>query len=351
MTAPTKTVAAKVGLLLVNLGSPASPERKDVGQWLNQFLMDPKVINLPWLLRKLLVSGIIVPLRTRRIAANYSSIWTDQGSPLLINTAHLAQAIATKTKLPVVWASRYGQPNINSGLQKLAAQGVNQVLVVPLYPQYAMSTTSTALEEANRCNSNLAQPVQLLALPPFYQDDGYIDCLAASVKTQLSAEDYLLISYHGLPERHLPVAAPANKGHCLATANCCEGSAAAHATCYLHQAKVTSQKLVQRLNLPAQRWQMSFQSRLGRTPWLQPYTDQVLAALPAQGIKNLAVVCPAFVADNFETLEEINIRGREQFMTMGGENYAYVPCLNNNSQWVASLARLCLQALSGRPIV
>ena len=347
----TKYDAIKIGLLLVNLGSPASLKRKDISQWLNQFLMDPKVINLPWLLRKLLVSGLIVPLRAKQTTANYRSIWADQGSPLLINTAHLAQAMAAETKLPIVWASRYGQPDINSGLQKLVTQGVNQVLVAPLYPQYAMSTTSTVLEETNRCNNQLPQPVQLLTLPPFYQDDGYIDCLVTSVTKWLSAEDHLLISYHGLPKRHLPATTPANKGHCLATVNCCEGSAAAHATCYLHQAKVTSQKLAQRLNLPTQHWHMSFQSRLGRAPWLQPYTHRVLAALPSQGIKRLVVVCPSFVADNLETLEEINIRGRQQFMSAGGESYTYVPCLNDNSQWAANLTRLCLQALPNRPPV
>lgn len=332
------------GVLLVNLGSPASPRLSDVRAFLGEFLMDPYVLDMPWLLRKVLVSGVILRTRPKQTAKAYRSIWTTQGSPLLLTTARLTQAVTDCLALPTAYAMRYGKPSIESAMRSLSTQGVRTLLIAPLYPQYAMSTTYTSLQCAILVNKQLPSPMQLKALPPFYQNDSYIECLAASIRPHLADADQVLFSYHGLPERHLRRTDPSGQ-HCLANQGCCENQAKAHETCYLHQAKVTSHKVAKCLGLTQTDWQTSFQSRLGRAAWLRPYTDQILTTLPKQKICKLAVCCPGFVADNLETLEEIDIRGRDLFLQAGGTNYTYVPCLNDTKEWTQVLAQLCLQAL------
>lgn len=343
----TPPIAAKdTAFLLVNLGSPASLARQDVKRWLGEFLMDPKVIEIPWVARKLLVSGIILPFRTSRTKEAYSAIWTDQGSPLLLNTDKLAKAMERRSGLPVAWAMRYGQPNIPGVMRRLAEQKIKKLVLVPLYPQYASSTTATVLEQAGRVNRTLDAPFEMVHLPPFYHHPSYLECLAKLIRPGWDEKSHLLFSYHGLPERAVKRAHPENKRHCSMDDQCCRTPAKAHAYCYRHQSLLTSQKVAEQLGLTPDQWQVSFQSRLGRAPWLRPYTDEVLARLPGEGIRHLTVICPSFVADNLETLEEINIRGRRLFLQAGGDNFNYIPCLNEDESWVELLSQMCLKLCS-----
>ena len=327
------------GILLINLGSPASPRVPDVRSYLNEFLMDRHVIDLPWPLRRLLVSAVILPFRPRRSAHAYASIWTPQGSPLLLNGAALAQQLSRQLDLPVISAMRYGTPSIQDGLQQLQDAGAQRVIAVPLYPQFADSTVTTSVERLRQ----LADPkLQIEVLPPFYGDPGYLKSLAALTRRHLPEQfDLLLMSYHGLPERHLTQADPTGS-HCLQRPDCCDQPSPAHATCYRHQAYAASHALARELGLGPDQYAVSFQSRLGRLPWLQPYTDAELRELPDRGIKHLAVVCPAFVADNLETLEEIDIQGRSTFLEAGGESFHFIPCLNSEPEWVEALAAMLL---------
>ncbi len=327
----------KTGILLVNLGTPASPTTADVRRYLNEFLMDPYVLGAPWPIRRLIVSAFILPFRPKASAEAYASIWTDEGSPLMVYSEALSQAMQQRTSTPIVLGMRYGEPSLATALDTLKNADVERLLVVPLYPQYADSTVTTIVETVH----NIAPPgMDIEFLPPFYNERSYQKALADHVQRHLPADiDHLLMSYHSLPEYHLTKADPTGK-HCLASADCCERESPAHATCYRHQVFVTSHALAADLGLSAEQYSVSFQSRLGRIPWLQPYTDTVLASLPERGVRKLAVVCPAFVADNLETLEEIGIQGRETFLEAGGEAFHLIPCLNDDAVWVDALSQL-----------
>ncbi|MEZ5549845.1 MAG: ferrochelatase [Pseudomonadales bacterium] len=331
------------GILLVNLGTPASTETRDVRKYLAEFLMDPHVVDLPWPLRALLVYGAILPRRPGRSAAAYRSIWDaagpGTGSPLKHFSQGLRHALEQRTDMPCELAMRYGEPALDSALQALAAKGVTRTLLVPLYPQHAASTRTTTIEATRR---QLPSGMTLEILPPFFNHPDYIQAQADLIRRHLPAEwDHLLLSYHGLPERHLTRADPTG-AHCLKTADCCERPSVAHATCYRHQVRRTSDALISAIGLDASRVTTSFQSRLGRAAWLTPYTDATLQALAGQGVRKLVVACPAFVADNLETLEEIGIAGREQFLAAGGESFTLVPCLNDDEAWISALSAWCL---------
>ncbi len=327
----------------MNLGTPEAPATPQVRQYLNEFLMDPEVIDLPWLLRRLLVSGVILPFRPKKTAEAYAAIWTSAGSPLLINTRALADGMAACFPGPVRFAMRYGNPPMSVAIGELAAL-TDRVLIAPLYPHYARSTTQTTLDHASRIVRKLGLRLELCPLPAFFDQTGYIEHIAATIRPHLAGSDRLLLSYHGLPERHIKKADP-TAGHCLAQPNCCEMESVAHLSCYRHQVRVTSRLVAKRLGLQAGSWQLGFQSRLGRAPWLKPYTDELLRQLPTQGVRRLIVACPAFVVDNLETLEEINIRGRRIFLDAGGEDFVYVPCLNDDPAWIETLGGLCRAAL------
>ncbi len=327
-------------VLLVNLGTPRSPSVRDVRTYLNEFLMDPHVLNLPWPIRRLVVSGFILPFRPRRTAAAYASIWDGSGkpsgSPLLHHTEALGDALRGQCDLPCAVAMRYGEPNIADAVHRLAEGGCEELLLVPLFPKYADATRTTAIKAVR---GHLPAHVKLRVLPPFYDREDYVDCQAHLIERHLPSDwDHLLLSYHGLPERHITQADPTGS-HCLAKPDCCEQDSAAHATCYRHQCYATARALTARLGLDAERVTVSFQSRLGRLPWLKPYTDEVLAELPGRGVRRLAVYCPSFVADNLETLEEIGIQGRDAFVQAGGESLTLIPCLNASPDWVKALAR------------
>jgi len=344
----------KPGVLLVNLGSPAAPTVPAVRRYLNQFLMDPEVIDLPWPVRRLLVSCFILPTRPKASAHAYSSIWRDgkqPGSPLLHYSEAFTGALRTELSsisdaqdppIAVALAMRYGEPSISQAMAELA--DCTDIFLIAAYPHHADSTRTTTIRAAQEA---LGTGQRLRVMPPFYNDKDYISALASSIKAHLPADfDQLLFSYHGLPERHLTKADPTNS-HCLQNPDCCEQASQAHATCYRHQVFATTHAVCAQLQLSRDRYSLSFQSRLGRTPWLTPYTDAVLAELPGQGVKRLAVVCPAFVADNLETLEEMGIQGRETFLAAGGEEFTLVPCLNNHSEWVKVVARWCIDPAIG----
>ncbi len=332
-------------LLLVNLGSPASTAVPDVRRYLNQFLMDPYVIDLPWPLRRLLVS-LILAKRPAESAHAYASIWWPEGSPLKVLTERLTEAVrAHWNHGPVEYAMRYGEPSIERRLVELAARGVREVTVAPLYPQFADSTTTTAVEQARLAIHRHGLGLRLSVLQPFYDQPEYLDALAESARPYLEQGfDHLLMSYHGLPERHLHKADPSGS-HCLKGPDCCQkAQGEVLARCYRAQCYRTSEGFIARVGLKPEQWSVSFQSRLGRAKWIEPYTEARLDELAAQGVKKLLVMCPAFVADCIETLEEIGARGREQFIAAGGEDLVLVPCLNTHEAWVRALTVLCRRA-------
>ncbi|RMQ45489.1 Ferrochelatase [Pseudomonas cichorii] len=332
-------------LLLVNLGSPASTAVPDVRRYLNQFLMDPYVIDLPWPVRRLLVSLILIK-RPEQSAHAYASIWWDEGSPLVVLSKRLQAAMKNQwTQGPVELAMRYGEPSIETVLTRLAGQGVSKVTLAPLYPQFADSTVTTVIEEARRVVRAKSLAMEFALLKPFYDQDEYLDALVENVRPHLQQSyDHLLLSFHGLPERHLTKLDPTGN-HCLKNENCCmTAPPEVVATCYRAQCLRSAAEFARRMGIPDDKWSVSFQSRLGRAKWIEPYTEARLDELAAQGVKKLLVMCPAFVADCIETLEEIGDRGAEQFKEAGGEELVLVPCLNDDPNWARALNQLCEKA-------
>ncbi len=336
--------SSTVGFLLINLGTPDSPEVKDVRRYLGEFLMDPHVLDVPWVLRALIVKAFILPFRPKDSAEAYGKIWTPEGSPLLVKSQALADKLHERLGAPVALSMRYGKPSISDGLQVLHDAGVTQVCIVPLYPHYADSTITTSV---NATADQMPQHMQGDVIEPFYRAPEHTKAWGENIRAHLPEHwDHLLFSYHGLPERHLTKTDPTNQ-HCLKQSDCCNVDSLAHKTCYRHQVMVTSNEIARYLDIPAEKQSVSFQSRLGRIPWLTPYTDQVLEQMPSQGIQHVAVACPAFVVDNLETLEEMGMQGEETFLQAGGESFTLIPCVNDNDLWVDGLAALCLQQAQG----
>ena len=333
--------ARPLGVLLVNLGTPEAPTPRAVRRYLREFLGDPRVIDLPAIPRKLLLEGVILPTRPRASAAAYAKVWMPEGSPLLVHGRALREALAARLGPGhrVELAMRYGVPAIAPALERLARADCRRILVLPLFPQYAAATTGSVLEAVYRAASARWNVPPLDVVDPFYDDPGFIDALAA-VALELPEErrpDHLLFSYHGLPERQIRKSDPTGS-HCLASEHCCATIGPANRLCYRAQCVATSRALARALGVRDEDWTFSFQSRLGRTPWLRPYTDEVLPKLRERGVQRLAVMCPSFVADCLETLEEIGIRAREQWLALGGEDLIAIPCLNAHPAWVETLA-------------
>jgi protoporphyrin/coproporphyrin ferrochelatase len=329
----------KRGIVLMNLGSPDSTEVKDVKRYLNEFLMDSRVIDSPYLLRLLLVRGIIVPFRAPKSAEAYKTVWTKDGSPLIVLSRQLKDALQQQTDEPVVMAMRYGNPTPAAAYDELMQKvpGLEEVILLPMYPHYAMSSYETAVEYAKELHKKNKYPFRLTTLQPVYNEPAYLDALAASMKPYLEQPyDHILFSYHGIPERHIKKS-DVTGNHCLQVANCCEVNSPAHAHCYRHQVFTTTKLVTQQLNIPAGKYSVSFQSRLGKG-WLQPFTDIRFEEMPKEGIKKLLVICPAFVSDCLETLEEIAERGKESFIHAGGESFEMIPCLNIHPLWVKAIA-------------
>ena len=321
------------GILLINLGSPRDLELKSIKDYLKEFLSDDLVIDYPKFLQQILVNWIIIPSRYKNTREAYSEIWTEEGSPLIHDTLVLGEKVSAKSGTLVEVSMRYQFPSIEEGLKKLKAKGCTEIFVVPLYPHYAMSTVLTTEREVTRIESKLGLDLQLNFIGAFYNEGGYISSLSDVINRNRQKEsDYLLFSYHGIPNRHLIKTDP-TKNHCLKVKNCCEIESKAKPFCYKAQVLETSKLCAKKLELKDNEWGVSFQSRIG-PGWIQPFTDKELVRLAEEGIQNLDVVCPAFVTDNLETLEEMNIRGRETFIEAGGKSFKYIPCLNDEESWV-----------------
>lgn len=333
----------KRGIILMNLGSPDSTSRKDVKIYLDEFLMDKRVINKPYLLRLLLVRGIITPFRAAKSAEAYKTIWWKEGSPLVVLTQRLKEALQSRIDAPVEIAMRYGKPHPKTAYDKLLAKipQLEEVVLVPLYPHYAMSSWETAVEYMKEIYVKYKYRFKLKIVPPFYNHPAYIEALAENMKPYLKDEyDQLLFSYHGIPVSHIFKTGKIGAQHDVeAPEKCCDDKEAQN-TCYRHQVIQTTLLTTEALGIERNKWAIAFQSRLGRDPWLLPSTQERLPNLPKEGVKKIKVVCPSFISDCLETLEEINERGKEDFMANGGVSYEYIPCLNTNEAWVAALEQL-----------
>ena len=334
-------MSIKKGIVLMNLGSPNSPTTKDVRTYLNEFLMDEKVIDIPYLLRFLLVRGIIAPFRAPKSAAAYREVWTENGSPLVVLTKQLQTALQALIDEPVAIAMRYGDPSPEAAFEELLAKNkdLEEVVLVPLYPHYAMSSYETAVEYAQKVHKMQNYAFKLSIIKPFYNQADYIKAFSSSIEPYLEQDfDHILFSFHGIPERHIRKGDMTGQ-HCLTINNCCTVDSPAHEKCYRHQCFKTTELAAKALNLPPSKYSISFQSRLGRDPWLTPFTDFRLKEMPNEGIKKLLIVCPAFVSDCLETLEEIAMEGKEIFLQAGGTSFTVIPCMNAQPAWVKTLEK------------
>ncbi len=342
---PTRAV------LLVNLGSPDSTAVPDVRTYLREFLGDERVIDRPawkWA-RSILVNQIICPTRAPKSAKAYEEVWTDDGSPLILTS----QSVRTKLDetlgddVPVYLAMRYRLPSIAATLEQMKADGIEEVLLFPQYPHYAMSSWETVVVKVYEDAARVAPTMKIDCVQPFYEDADYIEALHEVSAPYLDdPESFILFSYHGIPERHLRKG-DASKAHCLTVPDCCNTCSAAHSMCYRAQVMKTTQAFVKRAGLPDDRWSVAFQSRLVGEPWLTPYTDQELLRFVEEGKKNVVVMTPAFVADCLETLEEIAGEAREDFLGAGGVKFQHVPCLNDQPAYIDFLARRVRRWLEG----
>ncbi len=339
----------KRAVLLVNLGSPESPSVPDVRRYLDEFLGDERVIDRPRQpFRSMLFNGIIIPRRAPQSAHAYQQIWTKEGSPLIVTSKSVRQKLAATLgqAAPVYLAMRYGNPSIASVIAQLAADGIEEVLLFPQYPHYAMSSWETVVVKVYEEVARQAPKLRVEQVQPFFADADYIDVLHAVSAPYLSQpHDHVLFSYHGIPERHLRQT-DASHAHCLTAPDCCTTCTPIHATCYRAQCFATTRALVARSGIPVEKHSVSFQSRLVGEPWLRPYTDFELERLPAAGKKRLLVLCPAFVSDCLETLEEIQQQGRDSFMEAGGVSFQQIPCPNDHPAYIDFLAKRVQQWLT-----
>jgi protoporphyrin/coproporphyrin ferrochelatase len=328
----------QTGVLVVNLGTPDAPTTSAVRKYLKEFLSDPRVIDIPAPIRWMLLNLIILPLRSPKSAKAYQKVWREDGSPLLVYGQSLTDQLAKQlAPWPVKLAMRYGNPSITSGLDELHLAGCDRIIIFPLYPQYASSTTGSTLEAVYSQLSKKWNTPSVVVVPPYFNDQRFIDAIvtvAEPVLRDVEPEHYVF-SFHGLPERHVKKSdESSDQSHCLKTKNCCETLTYANRNCYRAHCVATAQKIAATLNIPQAQYDISFQSRLGRDPWLQPYTDQTIEDLARQGVKRVAVFCPAFTADCLETIEEIGMEVSSEFKEAGGEDLTLVPCVNDHPAWV-----------------
>jgi ferrochelatase len=324
---------ARIGVLLVNLGTPDAPTAKAVKRYLAEFLADPRVVEIPRPIWLAILHGIILQVRPRRSAAKYASIWSAEGSPLRVHTERQAQLLSqalAHPRLRLAWAMRYGNPSIPAALDQLHAEGCSRILILPLYPQYAASTTATAFDVAGRWMAQRRNAPALRMVRNFHDDPGYIAALAARVREhwqQHGRGERLVMSFHGLPRYTLDKGDP-----------------------YFCECHKTGRLLAEALGLGKDQWLLTFQSRFGRARWLEPYTEPTLERLAGEGLRSVDVVCPGFVSDCLETLEEIAMECRHAFVAAGGERFHYIDCLNERTDWIAALQAICLRELSGWPL-
>ncbi len=328
-----------IGVLLVNTGTPESPTYWGVRKYLSQFLSDPRVIDIPWFSRFLLLQTIILPLRSYRSAAAYKKVWTQNGSPFLANSLAYKEKLQKELgdQYKITLGMRYGKPSIEDAWKDL--RNFEKILIFPLYPHYAASSTGSALEEIYRIVKKEWNIPSLQTIESFYKEPGFISSLSEHIQSELSKIqwEHLVFSFHGLPQHHI------EKSGCPGICPLTKCHQNAQPFCYRAQCFSTVKHLSSSLNLNASQHSIAFQSRLGRRPWIKPYFDELLPELRKKNIKNLAVVCPSFVADCLETLEEIRIRAEETWKELGGNTLHLIPCLNDSDLWVQASARMIRQ--------
>ena len=325
---------------MINLGSPDSTSIKDVRRYLDEFLMDERVIGKSYWFRWFLVKVIILNTRPRKSAKAYKKIWWKEGSPLIVLSKRLFDKVTKLVSFPVALAMRYGSISIFKGLKELDDKGVKNITVLPLYPHYAMSSYETVVEKVKDEVKTNFPHLKIKTVEPFYNDKKYIDLLCKKIKSTISKIEYdhILFSYHGIPISHLKISDPTNS-HCYKVKDCCNNHSDAHKFCYKHQVLETTELVIKKLKIDKNKYSNAFQSRLPNEAWLKPYTDDELVRLAKEGKKKLVIVTPAFVTDCLETLEEIAMEGKEEFLEAGGESYHYVPCLNDDDDWAKLISK------------
>jgi len=322
----------KKGLLLINLGTPDNCDTASVRRYLKEFLSDKRVIDLPAPIRYLLLYGVILPFRPKQSAHAYQAIWTEEGSPLLLNSLSLKKKLQEKLAddYQVALGMRYGKPSLETALAELSM--CSAITILPLYPQYSSAATGSTIEKIMALIAEKSTHPSVHIIRDFYNQPAFIQAQAELIKPYIANHDHLLLSYHGVPERHIMRA-----GCSKVCTEACPPVTEMNQTCYRAQCYATSTQLADYLQLDTSRYSTAFQSRLGKTPWIKPYTDECLPELARRGIKRLAVACPSFVADCLETIEEIGIRAREQWLGLGGEELTLIPCLNDSDGWVEAI--------------
>ena len=331
---------SKTGVLLVNLGSPTSPEPRPVAKYLREFLSDPSVIDIPALFRWVLVNLIIAPTRSTKSAAAYKKIWTAKGSPLIVNSFATRDALAERmSRTPLDIGMRYGKPSIAAALERLATRGCTRIVCLPLYPHVAESSTGTAARAVYAAAEERGD-LEVIMLPEYFDHPAWIEAMRATSEAPIkaAASEHILFSFHGLPERHIKKADPS--GECLASAKCCDTLTKSNEHCYKAQCLYSARAIAEALGLTPESWSCAFQSRLGRTPWVAPNTEEVLVKLAQSGVRKLTVMTPGFSADCLETLEELHLRGVDLFKEAGGEEMQIIPCLNAAPEWISALEEI-----------
>jgi len=324
---------SKTGALIVNLGTPVAPTTQALRAYLKEFLSDPRIVEMPQILWQPILRGFILPKRPQQSAKKYAKIWREAGSPLKIHTELQAKLLAGYLyhdgyrDLKITWAMRYGEPSIAARIDQLKAEGCLRILVIPLYPQYAASTTASIIDDVATYLLHCRNLPEIRYVRSFADHPDYIDALAKKIRKfwqDNGQGEKLIMSFHGLPQRAVDLGDP-----------------------YHRECSKTAETLARALSLPPERWQMTFQSRFGKAKWLQPYTQPTLEKLPAQGVRHIDVVCPGFVSDCLETLEEIAIECKAAFLKQGGETFHYIPCLNDDSNWINALKNITSHYLAG----
>lgn len=339
---------SRCGVLLVNIGTPDAPQTKEVRRFLKHFLSDPRVLDISPIVRAFVLNLIILPFRSAKSASAYRIIWTDKGSPLIVFGEEFSRAVQRELdenfpdRYVVKLAMRYGSHSIKQSMNEFQSAGIGTIRVFPLYPQYASATVGSTMEEVFRVASKFWNVPNITTIPVFYDHPKFIKAFADVARANIDIEefDHFLFSFHGLPERHIIKSDLSHGNYCLAEKDCCTKIWETNTFCYRAHCYATAKLISQELGLSKSRYTISFQSRLGRDPWIKPYTDVLLKTLPKRGVKRLAIFSPAFVADCLETLEELAIRGAKDFTAAGGKKCVLVPSLNSHPTWIETAVEL-----------
>ena len=332
------------GILLINLGSPKKLTKKSVREYLKVFLSDDYVLDLPKILQQIILRVFILPFRPKKTLEAYELIWTPEGSPLITSTESIANKLSLKTGWDVDYAMRYEDPSIENALLNFKNKGIYKIIVISLYPHNALATTITTEMETRIVANKLSEDFELVFTKPFFDNEIYINAIANTIKPCLekASFDKIVFSYHGIPKRQAKKTDETGE-HCFSDGNCCEIVGDGSKDCYRSHTRIASDLTAKKLGLSDDQWEVAYQSRLG-PGWLTPFTDKRLAELPEEGKKNIAVLCPSFISDCLETLEEIDIRGRKTFFDAGGKNMTYIPCLNDSEDTINLLENLVKSA-------